>query len=247
MARVSEQTKFEHDGETYLVGLSVNALCALEEELGDRSITKIGEEISSGRAGARGVRALFRAALIGDRPEITLMEAGRLVDALGPAKASEVLTEAFDLVQAGLAEDPQKLPKPDARGRLSFEAAGERFTLVFGMNAQAELEDYFNGLSPEEIARKFGEKEITLRDLRAMLRASLVDDRDLTLEQAGETIDRIGLRVAGTAIAEAFVGAFPEAASEMVDEEEGNRRSRRAAASRKHPTKKPRKGGTGRR
>lgn len=248
MAKVSRQVEFVVDGESYPVALTVNSLCGLEDEFGGRSITAIGDEIAAGTAGARGVRALFRAALVEGHPDITPMQAGRLVSELGAGRASEIIQQAFEAVQAGLDEDPQDLPSPDARGRLKFEALGERMTLAFHMNAQAELEDYFDGLSPEEIARKIGKREISLRDLRAMFRAALIDDRELSLEAAGDLMNKIGLRVVGSAVAEAFVGAFPEAADEMQDDgkPQGNRRTRRAAA-RKHPTKKPPKGGTGKR
>lgn len=248
MAKVSEQPKFDGpDGESYGVALTVNSLCSLEEQFGGKSITTVGEDIASGRAGARGVRALFQAALLEDHPDVTPQEAGRLVDHLGAGKASEVIMAAFEQVQSGLEEKVQDLPEVDQRGRLSFDAGGERLVLVFGMNAQAELEDYFDGLQPAEIAEKIGKKEIALRDLRAMLRCALFDDRDVTLEEAGRIIDRIGLRVAGSAIAKAFVGAFPDAAEKMVEEEEGGNRRQRRAAARKHPSKKPPKGGTGKR
>jgi len=244
MAVVSGPVAFDVDGESYSVAFTVNALCALEEEFGGRSISDIGDNIASGSAGARGVRALFRASLLDAHPQISDRDAGRLLDALGAQAAGDIIQQAFARVQAGLQDIAGELPPVDKQGRLIFEVAGERIMLVFGFNAQAELEDYFGGLKPEEIARKVGAREITLRDLRAMFRASAIDDRELTIAAAGRLIDRIGLKVAGRAVAVAFVGAFPEAATEMEGEPEGNRRQRRAAAAR--PTKRP-KGGTGKR
>lgn len=241
MAIVSRQVEFEFEGERYPVALTVNSLCGLEEMFGGRSISVVGEEIASGRAGARGVRALFRAGVIAKHPEVTERDAGRMVDHLGSEEAGSIIMGAFESLQRGLEAEPPEMPKADQRGRLAFEVGGERIALVFGMNAQAELEDYFDGLQPEEIARKIATKEISLRDLRAMFRAALIDDRDVSLEQAGDVIDRIGLRVAGSAVAQAFVGAFPQVASEMKGEAEGNRQQRRAAASgRAHPTKRKR-------
>lgn len=243
MSIVSRQIDFEFEGERYPVALTVNSLCGLEEMFGGRSISVVGEEIASGRAGARGVRALFRAAVIAKHPEVTERDAGRMVDHLGSEEAGSIIMGAFESLQRGLEAEPPEMPKADQRGRLAFEVGGERIVLVFGMNAQAELEDYFDGLQPEEIARKIATKEISLRDLRAMFRAALIDDRDVSLEGAGDVIDRVGLRVAGSAVAQAFVGAFPQAAAEMKggDDDSGNRQQRRAAASgRAHPTKRKR-------
>lgn len=246
MVAVTGPIEFEHDGVRYPVALTVNSLCSLEDQFGGRSITVLGEDIASGAAGARGVRALFRAALVEGHPEITDRDAGRILTALGADAAGEIIQKAFEKVQSGLDVEIGDLPKVDAKGALAFDVAGERLVLIFGMNAQAELEDYFDGLSPEEIARKIGKREVSLRDLRAMFRAAIIDDRDVSLEAAGKIIDRVGLRVAGRAVAEAFVGAFPEAATEIEGEPEpGNRRQRRAAKA--NPTKSPRKGGTGKR
>lgn len=241
MATVSRQVDFEFGGQRYPVALTVNSLCGLEEVFGGRSISAVGEDIASGRAGARGVRALFRAAVISDHPEVTERDAGRMVDELGAEKAGEIIMAAFDTLQSGLEAEAPEMPKADQRGRLAIEVAGERIVLVFGMNAQAELEDYFDGLQPEEIARKLAEREISLRDLRAMLRAAVIDDREVSLADAGALIDRIGLKVAGAAVAQAFVGAFPEVASELVAEQGGNRAQRRAAAKGPaHPSKRKR-------
>lgn len=246
MGKISEPIAFEHGGVSYPVAFTVNALCALEEQFGGRSIASLGEDIASGAAGARGVRALFRAALIEAHPDLTDRDAGRLLDALGADASGDIIQRAFERVQSGLDEDIGDLPEADAKGALAFDVAGERLVLVFGMNAQAELEDYFGGLSPEEIARKIGQREVSLRDLRAMFRAAVIDDREMSIASAGALIDRVGLRVAGRAVAVAFVGAFPQVAADLEGEAEaGNRRQRRAA--RANPTKSPRKGGTGKR
>lgn len=246
MAGQDAPIEFDVGGVVYGFSFTTNALCSLEGEFGGRSIASVGEMISTGSAGVSGARALFRAGLTEDRPAITPVETGRLMGELGADRASELVQEAFDRLKNRLSETIGKLPAPDARGRLSFEVAGIRLTLAFGMNAQAEMELYFGGLTPAEIRAKLQADGCGLQDMRAMFRAALVDDRDLSLVDAGRLMDRIGIRVAGEAIKAAYPAAFPKPPLDGEgDAATGNRQQRRAAAAKKSPTKRPAKGGTG--
>lgn len=239
--------EFEYSGEVYQVGFSTNALCSLEDEFGGMSIAAVGEMVASGSGGVRGARALFRAALFDGRPDLSPVAAGLIMEELGPDRTAELIQEAFERLKAGM-EATVKLPSPDARGRLSFEAAGLRLTLSFHMNAQAEMEAYFAGLNPEQILARLESKGASLSDLRALFRSALVDFREVTLADAGAIMDRIGVKVAGDAVKVAYLAAFPKKAPEEDEEETpGNRAQRRAAASKARPTKAPAGGGTGRR
>lgn len=246
MAAAIKPVAFEHDGVSYSVAYPVNALCALEEQFDGRSIVAIGQMVSDGSAGARGVRALWRASLLDDHPNISDVDAGRLLSELGAEEAGELVQAAFDRVMAGLAADIPELPNPDARGRLSFEADGRRWTFSFGMNAQAELEDWFGGLKPHQIGWKLDHDGASIRDMRAMFRAALIDAEDMTLDQAGAAMERIGVKLAGRAMQIAYHAAFPKKVDEEVDAPVINRAQRRAGGKAKsNPTAKKAKGGTG--
>lgn len=238
--------EFEFGGEVYSVGFTTNALCSLEEEFGGMSIAAVGEMVASGSGGVRGARALFRAALLDARPDLSPVGAGRIMEELGPDRSAELLQEAFDQLKLGLATGV-KLPSPDIRGRLQFEASGLRLTLSFHMNAQAEMEAYFAGLKPEQIMARLDSGGASLQDLRALFRAALVDAREVSLLEAGAIMDRVGLKLSAEAVKAAFLASFPKAAEPEGEEDEApaNRAGRRAAAARARPTKARTAGGTG--
>lgn len=235
MAGRAEPIEFKSGGEVYTLDFTTNSLCSLEDEFG-LSISGVGEKLASGALGVRGARALFRAALLEERPEITPIQAGRLLAELGSDTSAELVQEAFNRLKEGLEAGVRKLPAVDARGRLTVEAGGVRVMLSFNMNAQAEIEDYYGGLTPEDILARFEGDGVGLRDIRAMFRAALIDHKEVTLEEAGRIMDKLGIRFASEAVKAAFPGSFPDAVEE--DEAPPNRAKRRAAAAKASPTKR---------
>ena len=90
--RVKGEVGFELDGVAYTLVYSVNAICQMEEALGT-SMAKLAEGLQSGSTTAG--RAAFWAMLLEPHPGMTLDEAGKLMTALGPLRAAELLGEAM--------------------------------------------------------------------------------------------------------------------------------------------------------
>lgn len=88
---VKGEVGFVAGGKTYTVKFSTNAICEAENIL-RKSIVQIMADISwlSTR------RVLLWAALQPKHPGLELADAGELMDALGPTRSIEVLTEAFN-------------------------------------------------------------------------------------------------------------------------------------------------------
>lgn len=80
-------------GVAYKVEYGFNAICALEDTL-DKSVAEIGTAISQGKAGAKLQRAVFWAGLLGYRRNITLEQAGSLIDDAG-SDLQTVLGEVY--------------------------------------------------------------------------------------------------------------------------------------------------------
>jgi len=230
---------------------STNGLCTVEEEFGGQSLETIGKQMEAGGASFAAVRAIFRAALFHDAPELSPVQAGRVLQEVGTEFAGRVIQQAFDNWKAGELGLPVKLPDLDAQARLAFEVGNVRYVLAFGFNAMAEIEPAFPGMSMPQIAAELAGGGVSVMRLRAMFRAALIDWRETSLFEAGELMDVIGLATVSEAVGKAFIGAFPKVPANDGDqggEVEGNRTTRRAAAAAKkaNPTKpRPRKGGTG--
>ncbi len=241
------------DGSDAEVRFTTNGLCEVEGAFGGQSLERIGEAMKGGRAGFSIVRTLFRALLLHDRPEMSEVQAGRHIEALGTEEVARVIQAAFDAWKAGALGRKVELPELDARGRLAFEANGVRYVLAYGFNAMAEMEPVFPGMTMPEIAAELtGGSGVSVNRLRAMFRAALIDDRETSLFEAGDLMDRIGVATISDAVGKAFVGAFPKVPKDDGDqgdggEAEGNRKARRAASSGKANPTKPRqpRGGTG--
>lgn len=242
------------DGRDAEVRFTTNGLCEVEGAFGGQSLERIGEAMNGGRAGFAITRTLFRALLLHDRPDLSEVQAGRVIEEIGTEEVARVIQAAFDAWKAGLA-GKLDVPDLDARGRLAFEAGGVRYVLAFGFNAMAEIEPVFPGLSMPEIAAELLGGGVSVIRLRAMFRAALIDHRETSLFEAGDLMDRIGVATVTDAVGKAFVGAFPKVPANDGDrgegegepEPEGNRKARRAASSGKANPTRPRRprGGTG--
>ena len=98
-------------------------------------------------------------------------------------------------------------------GVATFEAGGAVWSLKFGINALCDLE--FQVDDAEEVARLMagtaGDPP-AFSTIRAGFWAALrTFHAEITLEEAGQLIDNIGMARAGSLTAQALIAAFPEA------------------------------------
>jgi hypothetical protein len=111
MATPKGGVSFEADDKRYTMTFSINAMCEIEEEL-DMGITDIGEIMSAGQVRMKHLRAMFRAGLVDNHPDMTTAQAGDLMTELGPQRAADIIGEAFTAAfpseKAGPANPPKK-------------------------------------------------------------------------------------------------------------------------------------------
>ena len=93
------------------------------------------------------------------------------------------------------------------RGGVGFHALGVDYVLRFSTNALCLLEEAA-GRGIAEIAAAMGE-DMKVSDLRLMLRSGTTPG--LSLDQAGDVIDDLGIDVVGGLVNRAMVAAFPSA------------------------------------
>ena len=91
MATVDGTVRFEAGGKDRALRFTTNALCLLEDKL-DLSAMQIGNELQFGVSIVT-LRGMFWAGLGDD--EMTLAQAGEIIDAVGIKRAREIATEAF--------------------------------------------------------------------------------------------------------------------------------------------------------
>lgn len=108
------------------------------------------------------------------------------------------------------------MARPD--GAVSFEAAGARQTLRFGINQLCDIEDRLGvGVTQLGEVMKGG---LSMRQLRTIFAAGV--GSGITDHDAGDMIDEIGVQRAGELVGEAMQAAFPA--------QEGSGDPRKAAA-----------------
>jgi hypothetical protein len=110
------EAAFEIEGKTYTLSFSINALCELEDAMGE-GVTAVTRRLSDeSKLRLRDVRTVFWAGLRDHHPEIDLAGAGNLMTALGQVEAIEIVGKALAL--AFPAGDGRPLAKgpPAARG-----------------------------------------------------------------------------------------------------------------------------------
>lgn len=92
-----------------------------------------------------------------------------------------------------------------ARGAVTFEAGDEMHSLVFDFNALCQLEDEF-GVTINEI----GDRMNSAKAIRSVFRIGLSrENADVTDEDAGRIITRIGATRASELIGKAFEASNP--------------------------------------
>jgi len=121
---------FEADGKTYTLHYSTNALCELESLAGE-SVMRIAAQMADSDGVRLGmVRNLIWAGLRDHHPEVTVEDAGRIMDALGLDKAGSLVAEAFILAfpQATKAGGPLGAARAarNGTGRISARSGSKR-------------------------------------------------------------------------------------------------------------------------
>ena len=96
------------------------------------------------------------------------------------------------------------------RGEASFEADGRTYRLLYIWNAAAEFEEVA-GRPLSDALLDVAREKLSAKSLRAMLWAGLREHHgDVTLQEAGRLIDRIGRREAQRVMGVALRYFFPE-------------------------------------
>lgn len=108
------------------------------------------------------------------------------------------------------------------QGAVSFEYEGRTCALRFTTNAMVSYQDEMDETVIEGV-QGLGDGGIDLRRMRALVWAGFEGAERLSLQEAGQVIDHIGLEKAGELIAKSVELAFPEA-SKSADV--GNEQSR---------------------
>lgn len=95
MSRAKGEVSLEADGKRFTLVFSVNALCELEERLGE-AVSDIGSLASKGKRFST-IRTVFLCGLLDHHPDLTERDAGNIISAIGIDKADAACAEAFAL------------------------------------------------------------------------------------------------------------------------------------------------------
>jgi len=114
------QMGVEVDGRTLTFAFSTNALCAIEDEFDLADITGL-EKVLNDSPSLRTIRKLFRIGLTDLHPEMTDVEAGEIMDAVGGLEPSlelimRAVEQAFPEAAAKGAADPRQRTAKPVRG-----------------------------------------------------------------------------------------------------------------------------------
>lgn len=102
---------FEVGGVTYIFAFSTNALCAVEDHFEIASIDEL-DKVLGKKPSLRQIRTLFRLGLTDLDPDMTDVEAGKIMDAVGGLEPSaqlvmKALSNAFPEAAASATADPR--------------------------------------------------------------------------------------------------------------------------------------------
>jgi hypothetical protein len=119
MNKVRGALTLEIGGKSYRARLTINSICSLETVLDDEVTSIISNFIQKAKAGGlsmRVLRAFLWAMLIDDKPELTLAEAGDLLDQATPAyvvsKVLEILPITFPELRKSTPEAAENKDRP---------------------------------------------------------------------------------------------------------------------------------------
>lgn len=103
------ERSFEVGGATYTLRFTVNALCELEDAVGS-SVSELGAALADPtRARVKLMRALLWAGLRDRHPQLTIEDAGALLDDGGAQRIMPLVAEAFSLA---FPAPEKKTPRP---------------------------------------------------------------------------------------------------------------------------------------
>lgn len=110
----------------WTMAFGTNALCAIEDEFELDDITKL-EGVLKGTPSLRTIRKLFRLGLTDCHPDMTDIEAGQIIDAVGGLEPSlELVTRAIEQAFPEAAGDGTADPRQ--RGAKAGRGTGQRST-----------------------------------------------------------------------------------------------------------------------
>ena len=112
------EVSLELGGKTYLLKFVTNSICDMEEAA-NLSMAELGARVQ-GNPGKRDLRLLLWGGLRKNYPNMTLRQAGELLDDADNALVGEKLGEAFRLAfpdpESGGAENPPQAAAPETNG-----------------------------------------------------------------------------------------------------------------------------------
>ena len=108
------EVSFTAEGKAYRFILSVNALCELEDAVGDGAMNIFMAQNDPSRLKIKTARAVFWAGLRDHHPDMTLEEAGRLVGVIGFQRVNELVAEAINAAFPGAQGRPLDEASPEA-------------------------------------------------------------------------------------------------------------------------------------
>ena len=94
--KVKGEVSLNADGKTYILRLSINAICELEDAEG-KGIDQIARELVGGRSGMRSLRRILKYALKENHGDLELEAVGSIMSLAGFAPTSQALGEAFQI------------------------------------------------------------------------------------------------------------------------------------------------------
>lgn len=108
------QLGFEVGGERWTFAFSTNALCVVEEEFDLTDITQL-EKVLTNSPSLRTIRKLFRIGLTDQHPDMTDVEAGRIMQDVGGLEPSlELIMRAVEQAFPEAAKEGGANPRPPA-------------------------------------------------------------------------------------------------------------------------------------
>lgn len=109
---IKGEVSFQASGEEFTLVFDFNALCTIEDEF-DVEASRL-DEVIGGRASA--IRKIFRIGLSRHHPGMSDEKAGELIQAVGPTKAADMVTQAFARAFPEAAKGNARPPKAAKAG-----------------------------------------------------------------------------------------------------------------------------------
>ena len=108
------EKNFEVDGTTYRLKYDWNAAALVEELLPGVTIGDVLMQVTRNRISARQLRAIVWAGLQAYQPDVTVLDAGRIIDKLGRRPACKLMGVAlrYYFPELESEDDPEDPPKP---------------------------------------------------------------------------------------------------------------------------------------